>query len=73
MNQLAVAIRKLNEGKKDLENCQLISLEHHALKLLSNLIEMSPADLATHLQLEDGPIEWLVNPPIVFSSMKQVS
>ena len=73
MNQLAITIRKLNEGEKDLESCRLISSELNALKLIDNLIGMSSADLATHLQLEDGPIEWLFNPPIVFSSMKQVS
>jgi hypothetical protein len=62
MNQLALAIRKIDEGKKDLESCQLNSSELIALKLISNMIGMSPADLATHLQLKDDPLEWLIPP-----------
>ena len=49
MHQLAIAIRKLNEGEKDLESCRLISSELIALKLINNLNGMSSADMATHL------------------------
>jgi hypothetical protein len=60
MNQLAIAIRKLYEGQSDPESCQLISSEFNALQLISNMMGMSSADLATYLQLEDDPIEWLI-------------
>lgn len=62
MNQLAIAIRKLSEGRKDLESCNLTSSELTALKSIGNLIGMSSADLATHLQYEDDPTDWLINP-----------
>lgn len=62
MNKLAIAIKKLNEGKEELEFCHLSPLERTALHSIRSFTKMSSADLATHLQYEDGPTDWLIIP-----------
>lgn len=64
MNQFATAIRKLNQGENDLEQCDLTSLELTIVNSIGSLMEMSSADLANYLQGEDDPTEWLIPFPI---------
>lgn len=64
MNQLATAIYRLNQGEKDLEQCQLTSLEITIVNSFSILMKMSSVELINFLQSEDGPTEWLMPSPI---------
>lgn len=62
MNRLAIAIKNLNDGKEELECCHLSPLERSALQSIRSLTKMSSADLATYLQYEDDPTDWLKIP-----------
>lgn len=62
MNHLAMTIRKLNNGEKDLERSHLTPAEFAALNLIGSLLGMSSADLTTHLQHEGDPTDWLIYP-----------
>ena len=62
MNHLAMVIRKQSDGRKDLEYSHLTPLEVAALDSIGSLMGISFADLATHLQHEDDPTDWLIFP-----------
>ena len=61
MNQLATAMKKLNQGKKDLAHCDLTPLE---VAIISNLMNMSSEELNSYLQSEEKPTDWLMPSPI---------
>jgi hypothetical protein len=71
MNHLAMTIRKLNNGEKDLERSHLTPAEVAALNSIGRLLRMSSADLTTHLQHEDDPTDWLI-PPFGVLSIKAI-
>jgi hypothetical protein len=71
MNQLAMAIRNISNGGKDLERFNLTTSELIALKSIGNLIGLSSTDMDTYLQNNGDPTEWLIN-PLVHNSPKAV-
>lgn len=62
MNQLAIAIRDLNESGKASNSSQLTALERKAVVSIEKLIKMTPKDLSQHLLFDDAPVEWLFTP-----------
>jgi len=62
MNKLAVSIRKINEGIKDLDDLGLPTTEQTALQAINDLIRLSPQDLADKLSQQVDPSEWIVPP-----------
>jgi len=62
MNQLAVAIRNFSDDRKDSERFSLTPLELIALRSIGSIVKMPPDALATYLEQEGEPTEWLIVP-----------
>lgn len=62
MNKLAISIRNVNEGNSCLDETGLSTTEQTALHAMSDLMRLTPHDLANKLSQQADPSEWIAPP-----------